>query len=166
MQNGEFGDVLFIWMSTCSYVCLFYVWFSTCSSESPPLSGSEVGVQNGECGNVGIEQHAEFEFTVTAEQCLEKTKELVNRKWTMYCTDVVTNTPLWQICGKHYIGQLHEPFRVVDWLHRKLKATIITPKSYRINLSTFWRCHASIPGFLSQLNWYFIEMKFVLWASS
>ena len=41
----------------------------------------------GECGNVGIEQHAEFEFTVTAEKCLEVTKEMVRYYFLELGTD-------------------------------------------------------------------------------
>ena len=40
--------------------------------------GLEEGIKNGECGDVGIEQQAEFEFTVTAEQCLKGNKEMVS----------------------------------------------------------------------------------------
>jgi NhaP-type Na+/H+ and K+/H+ antiporter len=37
-----------------------------------------VGVPNGECGEVGIEQNATFEFTVTAEECFDELKEVVS----------------------------------------------------------------------------------------
>ena len=42
------------------------------------FSGNDYeGVNNGDCADVGIDEHAQFEFTVTADECFSEQKELV-----------------------------------------------------------------------------------------
>ena len=42
------------------------------------LENNYVGVKNGDCAQVGIEENATFEFTVTVDQCFTEQKEVVS----------------------------------------------------------------------------------------